>query len=108
MPLSTTIKKTAYDMKMKDAAANHGLFIEYKEDKPFWKRIENQEYPTTITFLIGSKPVKHLALGYKKILWVHMPMRYREFFKPGTQWFYELQCLELTKDLQTIIGNQDL
>jgi len=56
--ISTTIKKEFFNMKMQDLSAD-GFFIEYKEDKLFWKkRIDSllKEYDLRVWGFLGELP----------------------------------------------------
>ena len=82
MPISTTIKKDVFEKKMEELK-EQGYFIEYKPTNDFWnKRLlrQNQDMPTTITFLIGSKPEKFKAVSME---WYHfnkLPKWVQDFF----------------------------
>ena len=103
MAISTTITKKFFDMKMEDIK-EMGFFIEYKEDKPFWKkRIDNllKEYDLRcygflgkqpeIVFLVGNKPYRFrvVHLFYTK----ELPEKYASAIT--TEFAYAIKCVEL-------------
>jgi len=97
MALSTTIKNDAYKKKLEELE-KQGYFWEYKDVTDFWKkRIPRQEYPTTITFLVGNKPYKFLAVDYTIFLYYQLPNWVKKFF--GLQWndkpYFAIKCRPL-------------
>ncbi|MFH0904505.1 MAG: hypothetical protein V1854_04875 [Methanobacteriota archaeon] len=103
MKLSTTITKRFFEMKMQDLSTN-GFFIEYKEDKPFWKkRIDNilKEYDLRvygflgktpeIVFLVGSEPYRFKVVN---IFYTHnIPEEYASAI--NTEFTYALKCVSI-------------
>lgn len=109
MKISTTITKKFFEMKMADLK-EVGFFIEYKEDKPFWKkRLDNilkkidrrvwgimGELPEII-FLVGNKPyrfnVSHIF--YEK----NIPEKYKDAIK--TKGAFALKCIPSQTEVKT-------
>lgn len=103
MKISTTITKKNYEMKMQDLNAD-GFFIEYKEDKPFWKkRIDSllKEYDLRaygflgklpeIVLLVGSKPYRYKI---EHLFYTHIiPEKYASAI--NTEYAYAFKCVPL-------------
>ena len=101
--ISTTIKKIFYEMKLQDLKQD-GYFIEYKDDKPFWKiRIDNLlkefdlrtygflgELPE-IVFLVGNVPHR---FKIETIFYTNdIPKKYKSALQ--TEYVYALKCVSL-------------
>lgn len=103
MKLSTTITKKNFEMKMQDIKTD-GFFLEYKEEKPFWKkRLDSllKEYDLRaygflgklpeIVFLVGNKPHRFKIAG---IYYTHsIPERYAPAI--NTEFCYAIKCIPL-------------
>ncbi len=101
--VSTTITKAFFEIKMQDLERD-GFFIEYKEDKPFWKkRIDTllKEYDLRaygflgklpeIVFLVGNKPYRFRVVH---IFYTHViPEKYASAIK--TEFAYAIKCVKL-------------
>lgn len=99
--ISTTIKKSYFEMKMQDMKEN-GFFIEYKEDKPFWKiRIDNllKEYDLRAYGFLGKLPKIVFLVGNKShrfrishIFYTNeIPERYAS--ATGTGYVFAIKCI---------------
>lgn len=103
MKIITTTTKKLFEMKMDDME-KEGYFIEYKEDKPFWKkRIDNllKEYDLRgygflgelpeIVFLMGNKPYRFRVCNifYEK----DIPQRYKDAVK--TDGVFAFKCVPM-------------
>lgn len=102
MKISTTITKKNFEMKMQDLKQDR-FFIEYKEEKPFWKkRIDSllKEYDLRvygflgavpeIVFLVGSKPYRYniTNIFYTNVI----PEKYAPLIK--TEYAYGFKCID--------------
>ncbi len=104
--ISTLIKKVFFEMKMQDLERD-GYFIEYIEEKPFWKKRFDtllKEYDLRvygflgklpeIVFLVGNKPHRFKIAG---IYYTHsIPEKYASAIK--TEFCYALKCVPLTHE----------
>ena len=101
--ISTTITKKNFEMKMEDMK-KEGFFIEYKEEKPFWKkRIDNllKEYDLRawgfsgelpeIVFLVGNVPHRFRIVDIRYT--INVPERYASAIQ--TKFVYAFKCVPL-------------
>ena len=101
--ISTTITRKFFEMKMQDLEKD-GYFIEYKDDKPFWKKridtllkkFDLRAYGflgklPEIVFLVGNKPHRFKIVN---ILYTHViPEKYASAIK--TEFVYAFKCIPL-------------
>lgn len=93
MKISTTITKKFFDMKMQDLE-KYGVFWEYKEDKPFWKkRLDKFESSAEIVFIVGKIPHRFLVVDIFQMHRSHIPARYRSAIQ--TDFTYVIKCVGL-------------
>ena len=94
MAISTTIKKEYMVMKLEDLA-RCGHFVEYKDRVPFWNvrfdKVARKGLPTPITFLVGRKAYKFMAVGLSIIRADDAPLKYRESLTTITA--YRIVCV---------------
>lgn len=98
MAISTTITKKFFDMKMQDLKAN-GYFIEFKENKPFWKKrlgeygfSNHDNMNVKIVFLVGNKPHRFKAISIWEVHRDFIPKRYQSAIQ--TEHAYAIKCVE--------------
>jgi len=103
MKISTTITKKNFEMKMQDLR-NDGFFIEYKEEKPFWKkRIDTllKEYDLRAWGFFGRQPEIVFLVGNvpHRFRLVHLfctdgvPEKYASAI--NTEFVYAFKCVPL-------------
>jgi hypothetical protein len=87
---TTTIKRKWWDMKMGDSRES-GVFVEYKEDRPFWNtRIGNLRAPCEGVFLVGREVHRVRVVAIYAIRREDVPEVYREAMTTPFGW--ALRC----------------